>query len=140
MARASLAQVEFGSWVEVELIDQRGDPERLTFIIVSEEAADMDQNLLSEQAPLAKAILGRPVGSVVAYRFGEIEKVRILRARRVTELPSAEAAQRRQAMLQKAVSAAERTNAEMFAASYSGKWGDYDAAGPAGCEENPSPV
>ncbi len=33
---------------------------------------------------------------------------------------------RRQAILDEAVRKAERTDAEMFAASYNGKWGDYN--------------
>ena len=33
---------------------------------------------------------------------------------------------RRQQVLKQALSDAERTNADMFASSFSGKWGDYN--------------
>jgi transcription elongation GreA/GreB family factor len=71
-ADAELDLVEFGAWVEVELIDQTGHTERMSFTVVSEEAADLDSGLLSEQTPLAKAILGRPVGSSAPYSMGDI--------------------------------------------------------------------
>jgi hypothetical protein len=34
--------------------------------------------------------------------------------------------EQRQVQLQKALATVERTNAEVFAASYTGKWGDYE--------------
>lgn len=128
-ADEELDLVEFGAWVEVELIDQTGHGERMSFIIVGEEAADLDAGLLSEQTPLAKAILGRPVGSSAPYRMGDIERIRIVRARRMAGAPGGDGAARRQAVLDKARADAERTNAEMFASSYSGKWGDYQPEG-----------
>lgn len=121
--------VEFGAWVEVELIDQAGHREAMSFIVVGEEAADLDTGLLSEKTPLAKAILGRPVGSSAPYRMGDIERVQIVRARRVASAPLGDATARRQAVLDKARADAQRTNAEMFASSYSGKWGDYQPEG-----------
>jgi hypothetical protein len=125
MSGEPLTLVEFGSQVEVELIDHQGNRESMVFVIVGEEAADMDQNLLSEQTPLAKAILGRAIGSVISYRVGDMTQVRIVRAGRVAQ-QSADSAERRQAILQKAISDAERTNAEMFSSSYTGKWGNYE--------------
>lgn len=124
-ADAELDLVEFGAWVEVELIDQTGHTERMSFTVVSEEAADLDSGLLSEQTPLAKAILGRPVGSSAPYSMGDIERVRIVRARRTPGTQCGDGAARRQAVLDKARADAERTNAAMFDSSYSGKWGDY---------------
>jgi hypothetical protein len=124
-ADEELDLVEFGAWVEVELIDQTGHDEAMSFVIVGAEAADLDAGLLSEGTPLAKAILGRAVGSSAPYRLGDIERVRIVRARRMAGAPLEDTAARRQAILEKARADAERTNAEMFASSYSGKWGDY---------------
>lgn len=121
--------VEFGAWVEVELVDQAGHQEMMAFIVVGEEAADLDAGLLSEKTPLAKAILGRPVGSSAPYQMGDIQRVRIVRARRIAGVQPKDAAARRQAVLEKARAGAERTNAEMFASSYSGKWGDYHPEG-----------
>jgi hypothetical protein len=122
----SLRQVEFGSTVEIELINEADERERLTVTIVQEAAADLDQGLLSEKSPLARAILAKAVGTTVPYRMGDIRRVQILAARRPSTHPVADAAARRQAILQAAISKAERTNAEIFAASYSGKWGDYE--------------
>jgi hypothetical protein len=121
-----LRQVEFGSTVDIELINEADAREPLTVTIVQEAAADLDQGLLSEKSPLARAILAKAVGTTVPYRMGDIQRVQILAARRPPAPPTTDAAARRQAILQKAISDAERTNAEIFAASYSGKWGDYE--------------
>lgn len=121
-----LTTVEFGSRVEVELIDERGQRESLSFTIVHEAAADMDRDLISEQAPLARSILAKAVGQVVPYRMGDVRAVHIVSARRAPIDAPADAHQRRQAVQKNAREKAERTNAEMFAASFSGKWGDYE--------------
>ena len=119
-------QARLGAYVAVELIDDQGAVEPLAFDIVREEHADFDRGLLGVQTPLAKAIIGKRIGAVVDYRRGDICKVRIVdvRASQLAALENTE--EQRQAQLQKAVDAVERTNAEMFAASYSGKWGDYE--------------
>lgn len=124
----TLRQVEFGSAVIVELVDQDGHAEPLTLVIVAERAADFDQGFLGENAPLARAILGQFVGSVVPYVMGDIRQVHIVQAQRV-DLTAEDTAARRAAVLDKAREDAARTNAEMFAASFSGKWGNYDAGG-----------
>ncbi|HMN30699.1 MAG TPA: hypothetical protein PKE45_21280, partial [Caldilineaceae bacterium] len=131
---------EFGSQVEVELIDQEGGRERLTVVIVADEMADLDNGRLGEQTPLAKTILGRPVGSLLPYRVGELSQVKICRARRIAAPVAGAEAARRQAVLQKARHDAERTNAEMFAASYSGKWGDYQAPSEDARQDEPPPA
>lgn len=120
-----LRQVEFGSAVTVELIDQDGHAEPLTVVIVAERAADLDRGLLGENAPLARAILGQFVGTVVPYEMGDVRQVRIVQAQRV-DVTAEDMAARRAAVLDKARADAARTNAEMFAASFSGKWGNYD--------------
>jgi len=112
--------------VEVELIDEQNNPERLEFDLVSEEAADFANGLLSVNSPLGKAIRGKFVGSLVDYAMGDIRKVRIISVRPVQSKASNDAAERRQAILDEALRKAERTNADMFASSYSGKWGDYN--------------
>lgn len=122
-------RVEFGSQVEVELIDQAGETERMAFTIASALAADLARGLLGENTPLARAIIGQPVGSAVTYTMGDIRNVRIVSAKAAPSLALGDAEARRAVILHKARAAAERTNAEMFAASFSGKWGDYDAEG-----------
>ena len=60
------------------------------------------------------------------YGRGDIHSIRIVSVTPSEVVVSEDAAERRQAVLNKALADAERTNAEMFAASFSGKWGDYN--------------
>ena len=121
-----LRQVGLGTQVEVELIDQQGNREPMTFDLVREQMADMERGLLGENTPLAKAIRGKAVGSIVPYNMGDIRRVRIVSVRPSALEDPVDAEARRQAILKKAIDDAERTNAEMFAASFTGKWGDYN--------------
>lgn len=125
MAKAQPARVGLGCYIEVELIDERGETERMAFDLVTEEAADFESGLLAETTPLAKAIRGKPEGATLPYVQGDIRRVRIVTVRPSTRTPAPDAAARRQAVLDEARRKAEQTNAEMFAASFSGKWGDY---------------
>jgi hypothetical protein len=58
--------------------------------------------------------------------MGDIRQVRIVSVQpsQLTTLENTE--EQRQVQLQKALATVERTNAEVFAASYTGKWGDYE--------------
>ncbi len=118
-------QVRIGAHVELVLISDRDEREALAFDIVREQFADLEKGLLGAQTPLAQAILGKQAGVTVPYRMGDIRHVQIsaVRPAQTGALENTEA--QRQAALQAALAAVERTNAEMFAASYSGKWGDY---------------
>ena len=127
--REPLSQVDTGTHVEVELIDQQGNGEPLSFDIVPEESADFEHGFLGANTPLAQAILGQCAGNVVSYQMGDITSVRIVCVSPSQISAPTDAAERRQAVLKKALDEAERTNAEMFAASYSSKWGDYDPSG-----------
>lgn len=118
-------QVRIGAQVTLELVNEHGDGEPLTVTIVREQFADLDNGLLDAQTPLAKAMLGKRAGLTIPYRMGDIRQIRILDVRPAQTDALADTEARRQAALQAAVTAAERTTAEMFAASYSGKWGDY---------------
>lgn len=119
-------QARLGAYVTVELIDEQGNSERMSVDIVREEHADLDRGRLGVQTPLAQAIIGKQVGALVNYRMGDIRQVRIVSVRpsQVTALDNTE--EQRQAQLQQALATVERTNAEVFAASYTGKWGDYE--------------
>jgi len=119
-------QVGLGTHVEVELIDQQGNREPMTFDLVREQMADMERGLLGENTPLAKAIRGKAVGSTVPYNMGDIRRVRIVSVQPSALEDPVDAEARRQAILKKAIDDAERTNAEMFASSFTGKWGDYN--------------
>ncbi|RIK55525.1 MAG: hypothetical protein DCC57_05300 [Chloroflexi bacterium] len=125
MGETQRARVGLGCHVEVELIDDQGQAERMAFDLVPAHAADFDRGLLAETTPLAKAIRGKPAGAVVPYVQGDIRRVRIVAVRAGEMEAAPDAAARRQAVLDEARRKAEQTNAEMFAASFSGKWGDY---------------
>ena len=124
-----------GAHVELELIDEQGRSEPLAVDIVKAQSANLAQGFLGANTPLAKAIRGQTAGSEVAYLMGDIRRVRIVSVTVAQSAAPADARQRRAAVLQKALSDAERTNAEIFASSFSGKWGDYDPQGMAGWRE-----
>jgi hypothetical protein len=129
------AQVGQDSHVEVELIDDQNNSERMEFDLVAENAADFASGRIGVNTPLGKAIRGKFVGNVVDYVKGDIRKVRILQATPLQAKVPEDANARRQAILDEARRKAERTNTEMFASSYSGKWGDYNTDGVSKTDE-----
>lgn len=131
----ALLRVQIGVHVELELIDAQGHGEPLAVHIVKAQSADLAQGFLGANTPLAKALRGHTAGSEAPYVMGDICRVRIVRVTPSETIAPADARERREAVLQKARSDAERTNAEMFAASFSGKWGDYDPQGMAAWNE-----
>ncbi|MBN1147806.1 MAG: GreA/GreB family elongation factor [Anaerolineales bacterium] len=124
-----LDKVKLYSHVEIELVDASGGSERLAFDIVPDEQADFYSGLLGVSAPLARAILEQPVGSLARYDAGEPCQVRILSAHRIESSQASEAAARRKAAADEARKQVERTNAMIFATTVEGKWGEYDADG-----------
>ncbi|MEI2690282.1 MAG: GreA/GreB family elongation factor [Anaerolineae bacterium] len=125
-------RVQIGMHVELELIDDLGAREPLAVDIVQARAADLAQGFLGANTPLAKALRGHAAGSIVPYIMGDIRQVRVVSVAPSQTTAPADAQARREAALQKALDDAERTNAEIFASSFSGKWGDYDPSGMAG--------
>lgn len=128
-------RVQIGMHVELELIDEQGAREPLAVDIVQAQAADLAQGFLGANTPLARAIRGQTAGSTLPYTMGDIRRVAILQVTPVQSTAPSDAQERRAAVLHKALSDAERTNAEIFASSFSGKWGDYDPQGMAGWSE-----
>ena len=121
--------VSLGSCVEVELVDQAGVSERLTFDIVPDSAADFTAGFLGAGTPLAQAIMGRPAGSVVPYRVGDMAEVHI-RAVALSERRAADdAAEARQVLTQEAVERAKLDEMVQLALTVNVKWGDYDPEG-----------
>lgn len=123
------AQIGLGSYVEIDLIDAQGNAERMAFALVPAKQADLSRGLLSADAPLGKAVRGKFVGALVPYPMGDIRQIRIVRVALAQSVAVEDAETRRAAVLERARSDAERTNAQMFASSFSGKWGDYDPDG-----------
>src|SRR5215203_3707175 len=122
-------QVGQDTHVEVGLIDDQNNGERMEFDLVADQAADFANGRIGVNTPLGKAIRGKHVGAVVNYVQGDICKVRILSVTPLQNKAFDDAESRRQAILDEAVRKAERTNTEMFASSYDGKWGDYNTEG-----------
>lgn len=120
--------VDIGSRVEVDLVDENGRCERLTFEIVNDQQADFEIGFLGESTPLAKALLGQSAGSVIAYQQGDIVEVRLI-AVGPGSGPPEDVAARREENYRKALNQSERTNAIIYASSMNSKWGDYDPSG-----------
>jgi hypothetical protein len=118
--------VAVGSRVEVELVSRDGEVEHLAFDIVPEQAADFEAGFLAVTAPLARAIVGRPPGSEVPYRMGDIVRVRILTVQRSSRRAEADAAAAREATTREAVERAKTDETIQLALTFSSKWGDYD--------------
>ncbi|MGB8647887.1 MAG: GreA/GreB family elongation factor [Anaerolineae bacterium] len=120
-------RVTLHSHVEVELISQNGARERLAFDLVPDRAADFAAGRLSETAPLARAILGKPAGATIPYKVGDLVQVRVLAVALPTATTDTDAAAaEREAKLDQARSQAELGNMISFALTFDSKWGDYD--------------
>jgi hypothetical protein len=127
---SDLQPVVVGTHVEVELIDEAGERERLVFDLVPDKQADFANGFLGESTPLAQAILGQTAGSVVAYRVGDIVKVSILAVTSDARVPVEDVAAKRQAVVQQVVAESNRISDMVFALAVGSKWGDYDPGGP----------
>jgi hypothetical protein len=132
--------VKIGVQVVIELIDEAGGREQLTLAVVADEAADFDAGLLGIGAPLGQAIAGRRAGSVAPYRRGDLREVLILSVRPLAAPAATDAAERRQASLDKAAQAIAKTDAQIFASTYEGKWGGYNPDGMEHWEDEPPPA
>jgi len=129
-------KVALGMHVAVELI-MESETERLEFDIVSDKDADFAKGFLGVGTPLAKAILGQPGNTTVPYQVDEIKSVRIVEVSLSRTKPPKDTQSRREEVIRKAVERSDRTNAVIFASSFSGKWGDYDPTGFTDEEDKP---
>lgn len=123
-----IRQVGIGVHVELDLVNQAGEPERMAFDIVRDEAADFDRGQLGAGTPLGKALLGKFTGNTISYKMGDIHSVKIVAIRPLQSAIDPSAAERRQQVIDEAVEKARQTDAEIFAASFTSKWGGYDSA------------
>lgn len=121
--------VKVGTHVVLDLIDGHGGREQLALHVVADEAADFDAGLLGISTPLGKAIAGRRTGSVVPYERGDLREVLIVTVRPADTPATGDAAERRQAALDKAAQEIAKTNAQIFASTFEGKWGGYNPDG-----------
>jgi hypothetical protein len=70
--------------------------------------------------------MGEKAGTTIPYLKDDILSIQILSVTRPTHKPPEDAAEKREAMMQKTLREVQDTNAIVFASSFSGKWGDYD--------------
>jgi hypothetical protein len=115
-----------GSKVSIELVDQSGDAEQMTFTLVESGQADLRSGLLDEAAPLARVLIRRRAGEVIRYTVGDLKEVRILSVGQGEGDVTADAAEKRRETVLKAEAQSEIINQLNFATASGSKWGDYD--------------
>lgn len=120
------AVVETGSKVHLRLSLEDGGFEDLEVTLVGSESSDLAAGHLGADTPLGQTIFGRRAGESIPYRQGDIVSVTIEQVQTAMNAGDPEAAGKRREALDKARADIDRTNAQVFAASFSGKWGDYD--------------
>ena len=125
---SDLLTVKQGLLIQVELSFE-GGTERLEFVIVPDDQADFSAGFLGVRTPLAQAILEKPVNEPIPYNVGDARSVLVLSISKTDKAPSQDVAARREERLRQAIEQSDRTNAMIFASSFSGKWGDYDPQG-----------
>jgi hypothetical protein len=122
----AIPRVKIGTRVEVELLSESGDVERLAFDVVADEQADFAAGFLGAGTPLAQAILGQPAGATVPYAVADEVEVRVLSVAPSERAPAPEVAAAREAAVQEAVSKANMEEMVRLALTVDVKWGDYD--------------
>jgi hypothetical protein len=122
----AIPRVKIGTRVEVELLSESGDVERLAFDVVADEQADFASGFLGAGTPLAQALLGQPAGATVPYAVADEVEVRILSVRPSQRAPAPEVAAAREAAAQEAVSKANMEEMVRLALTVDVKWGDTD--------------
>ena len=120
-----------GMRLTIELLDASGNSEAMEVILVPDRSADFSRGLLGESTPLGRTLLDQPVGAILAYPVGDLKAVRLLVANPVDDRIIEAAAEHRQQEVEKTMREIAQKNAATFAASFSGKWGDYDPDGVA---------
>jgi len=122
----AIPRVKIGMRVEIELLSESGEVERLAFDLVADEQADFASGFLGAGTPLAQAILGQMVGATVPYAVADEVEVRILSVAPSQRAPAPEVAAAREAAAQEAVSKANMEEMVRLALTVDVKWGDYD--------------
>jgi hypothetical protein len=129
--------VGLGSRVVVELIDGRGEVERLSLAVVPDDNADLQAGYLGAGTPLAAAMMGQQAGQTVPYRHGGLVEIHILDVEPFAVSEAPDAASARRAVIQKAVDKSDLQDTLRLALAVDVKWGDYDPDGIAP-EDGPS--
>lgn len=118
--------VALGTRVQIELVSETGDREKLAFDIVPDTAAEFSEGFLAAGTPLAQAIMGRPAGATVPYLMADIIEVHIVSVAHSQRVADEAAAGTRRAATHEAVERAKTDELVQLALTVNVKWGDYD--------------
>lgn len=121
--------------VTLELIGETN--EILEVVFVADASANFALGLLGESTPLARTVLGARAGQTLEYRQGDLKAVHILAVADSADIDPRLAAQQRRAEAARTQEEIAARNAAAFAASFSGKWGDYDPDGVERWQDQP---
>lgn len=110
--------------VELELVAKDKTREKLSFVLVPDDAADFDKGLLGIGTPLAQTILGHSANETLEYKRGDIVQVKILSVQENKDAVAT--AEERAETLRRARDKAELASMVSFALTFDSKWGDYD--------------
>jgi hypothetical protein len=114
--------VTLGARVQVELVDERAGVEALDLVLVPDADAALARGYLGQGTPLGRAIVGQQAGSSLPYKQGDIVAVRVLSVV-PDDVPDADAAAVRQAVIQQAVERSEALDIARLALTVDVKWG-----------------
>ena len=129
MEDSSQLRVDIGSRLVIELLNASGGSEKMEVTVVPDRAANFSRGLLGESTRLGQTLLGQPAGAMLAYTVGDLRAVRVISISTADQDIVESSAERRQQEVEKTRLEIARQNAANFAASFSGKWGDYDPDG-----------
>ena len=117
--------VSIGCRVEVELIEEAGTVESLTFDLAPEGGGDLAAGFVAANSPLGPAVLGRRAGETVDYHMADIARVRILSVI-AGRTPEIDAAASREAVIKEALEKSDLADAVRLSLTVDQKWGDTD--------------
>ena len=120
--------VALGTRVDVEMISELGDSERLTFDIVPDRG-HFAAGFLGAGTPLARRSWAAPSGASCRTRSATWPRCMSWRSPSANAARPATRAEGRQAMTQEAVEGAKLDEMVQLALTVNVKWGDYDPEG-----------
>jgi hypothetical protein len=131
MEESAPLRVDIGHRLVIELLDASGGSETMQVTVVPDRAANFSSGLIGESTRLGQTLLNQPAGALLAYPVGDLKAVRVLSIAPGDLGLVESSAEQRQEAVEKTRLEIARQNATNFAASFSGKWGDYDPDGMA---------
>jgi hypothetical protein len=119
------AVIGIGCRVEVELIEEMGNVEPMTFDLAPEGGGDLAAGFVAADSALGKAVLGRRAGETVDYHVADVAQVRILTVvtGRAQEIDPAAS---REAVIKEALQKSDLADAVRLSLTVDQKWGDTD--------------